>query len=301
MDEEKSLTERFEAHRNRLRAVAYRMLGSQTEADDAVQEAWLRLHRSDSSDIDNLGAWLTTVVARVCLDQLRSRQARAQVPLDAPETRAVAGDERAIDPEQELLLADSIGPALLVVLDTLAAAERVAFVLHDLFGIPFEEIATVLGRSPVATRQLASRARRRVQGAGTDPDSDRRRQQEIVDAFLTASRAGDFDALVALLAPDVVVRADELAVRTAAANQTAGAPGLSRDLRGARAVAESFKGRAKGAQRALLDGAPGAVWSVRGKMRAAFLFTVENGRIVEIELAMEPERLAELEVALLDQ
>ena len=321
MDEEKSLTERFRSppRPTPRRGVPDARLaeafvvhgptchtpptwtGVRTEADDAVQEAWIRLDRSDGDDIDNLGAWLTTVVAHVCLDLLRARQTRPQVSLDAvgPE----AGQAPGRDVEQELLLADSLGPALLVVLDTLAPAERVAFVLHDMFAISFDEIAAVLGRSPVATRQLASRARRRVQGAPADPAdpaADQRRQREIVDAFLAASRAGNFDALVAVLAPDVVVRADELAVRAAAANQTAGAPALARETRGAQAVAAAFKGRARGARRALIDGAPGAVWVLRGQVRAAFLFTIEDECIVDIALTMDPTRLAEMNVALLE-
>ncbi len=300
MDEERSLTERFESHRGRLRAVAYRMLGSDSEAEDAVQEAWLRLSRSDAAEVANLGGWLTTVVARVCLDLLRARQSRAQVPLEAAGPEPAAAAASAIDPEQELLLADTIGPALLVVLDSLAPAERVAFVLHDMFAISFDEIAAIVGRSPVAARQLASRARRRVQGGAVDPAADRGRAREVVDAFLAASRAGDFDALVAVLAPDVVVRADALAVDTAAANQWGGAPPLAREIRGAAAVAATFKGRARGARRAFINREPAAVWSVAGQLRAAFLFTIDRDRVLEIDLVMEPARLATLDVALLD-
>src|SRR5256885_11451483 len=215
MDERDWLVERFEAHRTHLRAVAYRMLGSATEADDAVQESWLRLSRTDTSDVDNLGGWLTTVVARVCLDMLRSRTARREEPLGTHLPDGTAGPDHGLDPEQEALLADSMGPALLVVLETLAPAERLAFVLHDMFAMPFDEIAPIVGRSPDATRQLASRARRRVQGA-TMSDVDLTRQREVVDAFLAASRGGDFDALLAVLDPDVVVRADSAAVEAGA-------------------------------------------------------------------------------------
>src|ERR671917_851287 len=230
------LARRFEENRTHLRAVAYRMLGSQSEADDAVQEAWLRLSRSDTSGVENLGGWLTTVVGRVCLNMLRSRRSRREQFLGEPlgETSGarmpdpIVDSEDGIDPEHQALLADGVGLALLVVLETLSPAERLAFVLHDTFGVPFDEIAPIVGRSPGATRQLASRARRRVQGAAPAPDADLARQREVVDAFLAASRAGDFDALVAMLDPDVVRRADIGAVRA----------GLSREVRGARAVAE---------------------------------------------------------------
>ena len=215
MDEHEWLAEQFEANRTHLRAVAYRMLGSLSEADDAVQEAWLRLSRSDTSGVENLGGWLTTVVARVCLDMLRSRKSRREEPLGAHVPDPMVSREDGIDPEHEALLADSVGLALLVVLETLAPAERVAFVLHDMFDLPFDEIAPIVGRSPTAARQLASRARRRVQGAATVPDADLTRQREVVDAFLAASRGGDFDALLALLDPDVVLRADRAPCRRA--------------------------------------------------------------------------------------
>ena len=228
MDEHDWLAERFEANRTHLRAVAYRMLGSLSEADDAVQEAWLRLSRSDTSGVENLGGWLTTVVARVCLDMLRSRKSRREEPLGAHVPEPIVSREDGIDPEHEALLADSVGLALLVVLETLAPAERLAFVLHDMFAVPFDEIAPIVGRSPAAARQLASRARRRVQGAATAPDADLTRQREVVDAFLAASRGGDFDALLAVLDPDVVLRADRAAVQA----------GASREVRGAAAVAE---------------------------------------------------------------
>src|SRR3989441_13163523 len=253
MNEHELLAERFEANRSHLRKVAYRMLGSPTDAEDAVQEAWLRLSRSGTSGVENLGGWLTTVVARVCLDMLRSRKSRREEPFDARVPEPLAAREDPIDPEHEALLADSIGLALLVVLETLAPAERVAFVLHDMFDLPFDEIAPIVGRSPTAARQLASRARRRVQGAATVPDADLTRQREVVDAFLAASRGGDFDALLAVLDPDVVLRADRAAV----------AAGASGEVRGAPAVARQFSGRARVAQPALVNGAAGAEWAPR--------------------------------------
>ncbi len=290
MDQREWLEKVFQDNRIHLRKVAYRMLGSRAEAEDAVQESWIRLSRSDVGGVENLGGWLTTVTARVCLDMLRSRKSRATELPDQTDDRG--------DPERELLLADSVATALLLVLETLAPAERVAFVLHDMFELPFDEIARIVGRSEAATRQLASRARRRVQGADPARDADRHHQREIVDAFLAASRNGDFAALLAVLAPDVVVRADDQAVKTAAANKWGGAPSLASEIRGAAAVAETFKGRARGAQPALINGDAGAVWAVRGQPRAAFLFTVEGDQIVAIELVMDPDRLRELEVTL---
>jgi RNA polymerase sigma-70 factor (ECF subfamily) len=282
MSEHNWLAERFEAQRTHLQAVAYRMLGSQSEADDAVQESWLRLSRSEAGAIDNLGGWLTTAVARICLDMLRSRRARREAPLDPLVAEPVATSETGSDPEHEALLADSVGLALLVVLETLAPAERVAFVLHDVFAVPFDEIAPIVGRSPGAARQLASRARRRVQAA-TLPDPDISRQREIVDAFLEASRKGDFDALLAVLDPNVVLRADPAAVQT----------GASREVLGARAVAETFSGRARFAQPALVDGAAGAVWAPGGQPRVAFSFSLTGGKIVGIDLIADPERLSQ--------
>jgi RNA polymerase sigma-70 factor (ECF subfamily) len=281
------LAERFEAHRAHLRAVAYRMLGSPSEADDAVQEAWLRVSRADTGQVENLGGWLTTVVARVSLDMLRARGARREEPLDGhlPDPAALLAEST--DPEQEALLADAVGPALLVVLDTLTPGERLAFVLHDLFGVPFDEIAAILGRSPAAARQLASRARRRVRGADPDPGADRRRQRRVVDAFLAAARDGDFDALVALLDPDVVLRADAAALRV----------GAVADARGAEDVASTFVGRARVARPALVDGAPGAVWAPGGQPRVAFAFSFAGGRIAAIELVADPERLRQVELA----
>jgi RNA polymerase sigma factor (sigma-70 family) len=289
MDEREWLAERFEANRTHLRAVAYRMLGSLTEADDAVQEAWLRLSRSDTNGVENLGGWLTTVVARVCLDILRSRDSRREEPWGAHGPEPIVSGEDGIDPEQEALLADSVGPALLVVLETLTPAERLAFVLHDMFDVPFDEIATIVGRSPAAARQLASRARRRVQGA-TVPDVDLTRQRQVVAAFLAASRDGDFEGLIAALHPDVVLRADRAAVDM----------GASREVRGAEAVAATFSGRARFARPALVDGAVGAVWAPGGRPGVVFGFTITRGKIIEIDLVADPERLRRLDLAVLD-
>jgi RNA polymerase sigma factor (sigma-70 family) len=288
MDERDWLAERFEENRTHLRAVAYRMLGSVNEADDAVQEAWLRLSRSGTSDVENLGGWLTTIVARVCLDLLRSRKSRREEPLGVRLPEPIVSREDGVDPEHEALLADSVGPALLVILETLAPAERLAFVLHDMFDVPFEEIATIVGRSPAAARQLASRARRRVRGA-EGPDGDLTRQREVVDAFLAASRGGDFDALLEVLDPDVVLRADVAAVQM----------GASRVVRGAAAVADTFSGRARAAQPALVNGAVGLMWASGGRPRVVFGFTIVRGKIVEIDMVADPERLGQLDLALL--
>jgi RNA polymerase sigma factor (sigma-70 family) len=265
--------------------------GSRNEADDAVQEAWLRLSRSDTGDVENLDGWLTTVVARVCLDILRTRRSRREEPLGEHQPEAIAGRDDRIDPEQEALLADSVGPALLVVLETLAPAERIAFVLHDLFSVPFEEIARIVGRSPAAGRQLASRARRRVRGAATDADADRIRQRQIVDAFLAASRGGDFGSLLALLDPDAVLRADPAAVRM----------GATREVRGAPAVAETFAGRARVAQPALVGGAVEAVWAPGGRPRVVFGFTIEGDKVVQIDLVADPDRIRQLDVTFLNE
>src|SRR5207249_3569301 len=293
VDEAGWLAERFEESRGHMRAVAYRMLGSRSEADDAVQEAWLKLSRSDTGGVENLRGWLTTVVARVCLDMLRSRRSRREEPLDAHEPEPVG------DADHDAMLADSVGVALLVVLKTLAPAERVAFVLHDMFDLPFDEIAPIVGRSPTAARQLASRARRRVQGADTRTNAGHARRRKIVDAFLAASRSGNFDALLAVLDPNVVLRADSAAVRMAAARQAVGAPKLAPELRGAPAVAESLSGRAEAAQPALINGAPGLVWAPGGKPRAAFTFTIVRHKIVRIDLIADPEYLRRLDVTLL--
>ena len=293
MDERESLARRFEAHRAHMRAVAFRLLGSTTEADDAVQEAWLRASRAGTGDVGNLGGWLTTVVSRVCLNMLEARQSRREEPLDLhaaePVVRATGGP----DPAHEVLLADAVGPALLVVLETLGPAERLAFVLHDVFGVPFDEIATIVGRSPVAARQLASRARRRVQGSAAMPDADPARQRPIVEAFLAAARDGDFGALLALLDPGVVLRADRAAVARPRA-------GLEGEVRGATAVARAFTGRAKGAQPALVDGAVGAVWASGGTPRGVFEFTIVSGSIIAIDVLADSAQLQELEVQILD-
>lgn len=275
------LVDRFEAHRAHLRAVAYRMLGSQGEADDAVQEAWLRLSRSDTSDIENLGGWLTTVVARVSLDKLRSRASRREEPAGAHLPDHIESPTAGSDPEHEALLADTVGSALLVILDSLSPAERLAFVLHDMFAVPFDEIGAIVGRSSNAAKQLASRARHKVQGSGPVPDADPTRQREVVDAFLAASRNGDFDALVALLDPDVALQADSAAVRM----------GSPEEVRGATAVAGTFSGRALGAQAALIDGAVGVVWAVGGRPKVAWDFTITRGKIVHIDMLAAPDSL----------
>ncbi len=274
------LAERFEAQRPRLTAVAHRMLGSASEADDAVQEAWLRLSRTDSDAIENLPAWLTTVVSRVCLNVLQSRRAHPELPFEQEVPEAAAGP----DPEHEALLADSIGLALLVVLETLTPAERVAFVLHDMFAVPFEEIAPIVGRNAPATRQLASRARRRVQGRDEDGDPDVVRQARLVEAFLAAARGGDFAGLLALLDPEVVLRADAAAVDL-------GAPA---EARGAEPVGE-FARMARGARAAVLDGTPVAVWMPGGRPRVVYRFRVAGDKIVEIDLIADPARLSRLE------
>jgi RNA polymerase sigma-70 factor (ECF subfamily) len=290
MNERDYLADQFEEHRAHLRGVAYRMLGSLGEVDDAVQEAWLRLSRADAADIENLGGWLTTVVARVCLDILRSRQSRREEPLtpDAPEP--VATGTRGSSPEQEAVLADSVGLALLVVLDRLAPAERLAFVLHDMFAVPFEEIAPIVGRSAEATRQLASRARRRVRGGGT-PDADLVRQREVVEAFIAALRAGDFEGLLGVLDPDLVVRADM------------GGPSAPTEIRGAAAWAKgavTYGHMARLTRPALVDGAIGVVVAPQGKLVRALRFTIANGKITEIEIIGNPARLGELEVSTVD-
>jgi RNA polymerase sigma factor (sigma-70 family) len=293
MNQTDSLAAQFEKNRSHLRAVAYRMLGSLSEADDAVQEAWLKLNRSDAGGIDNLGGWLTTVVARVCLDMLRSRNARREDPLeghvDAPPP---AAKSRALDPEQETLLAESVGLALLVVLSTLDPAERIAFVLHDLFAMPFEEIAAIVGRSPAATRQLASRARRRVQGADTASGADLAGQRKVVDAFLAALRARDFHALVAVLDPNVVITADAVAQPVEAMREIRGAENWAK---GAIAAARG----ARAARPALIDGAVGLVIAPQGRLFRALRFTLAEGRITAIEVIGDPERLRHLDLAIL--
>jgi RNA polymerase sigma-70 factor (ECF subfamily) len=294
MDENQWLAERFEENRPHLRAVAHRMLGSLAEADDAVQDAWLRFSRSDTSEVANLGGWLTTIVARVCLNMLQSRRSRREEPLDEQVPAASGG----IDPEREAVLADSVGSALLVVLDTLAPAERLAFVLHDMFAIPFDDIAPIIERSPAAARQLASRARRRVQGVAAPP-ADLTRRREVVEAFLAASRKGDFEGLLAVLDPDIVLRADAVTVAAAEAGRATGAPALVREIRGVTAVVDTFAGRAQHAQPALIDGAAGLVWAPDGKVRAVFDFTITDGKIVAIELLSDPELVRGLDVTIL--
>jgi RNA polymerase sigma-70 factor (ECF subfamily) len=292
MDDAKWLTGEFAAHRTRLRKVAYRMLGSVSEADDAVQETWLRVSGVDARSVENMGGGLTTIVGRVCLDMLRARvrTSRREEPLDALELKLAAGAENVVDLEQEAMLADSIGFALLVVLERLPPAERVAYVLHDMFDLPFEEIASIVGRSVEATRQLASRACRRVQGGKAVPEANRTRQRQIVEAFLMASRAGDFDALVAVLDPDVVLRADETAARSEAGIEIRGASTIA-----GRALA--FSGRAPATRLVLVNGAVGAAWFADGEPAIVFVFTVDDEKILEIELIANPERLRGLDLA----
>jgi RNA polymerase sigma factor (sigma-70 family) len=290
MDDHDRLAEHFQAHRGHLRAVAYRMLGSLAEADDAVQESWLRLGRADTTAVGNLGGWLTTVVARICLDMLRARRARREEPLDSRLPDPVVGPGDGLGPEDQALLAEGVGLALQVVLGTLTPAERLAFVLHDLFAVPFDEIGAILGRSPAATRQLASRARRRVRGAAPAPDADLAGQRQVVDAFLAAAGGGDVDALVALLDPEVVLRADH------------GAAAL-REVRGARAVASSalgFAWLARSARPALVNGAAGVVATPRGRPFSVLGFTVAGGRIAAIDILADPARVRALDLAVLD-
>jgi RNA polymerase sigma-70 factor (ECF subfamily) len=290
MDEHEWLAAQFEANRTHLQAVAYRMLGSLSEADDAVQESWLRLSRSDTSGIENLGGWLTTVVARICLDMLRSRNSRREESLEAVVSESIESREEGIDPEQEVLLADSVGLALLVVLDTLPPAERLAFVLHDIFAVPFDEIAPIVERSETAARQLASRARRRVRGAETAKPADLERQRAVVDAFLAASRTGNFEALLTVLDPDVVFRHDLTAVPA----------GASPEVHGAAFVARQFSGRAQGARTALVDGAVTAIVASRRQLFLVLNFTIRNDKILEIEAVADPARLRQLHLAVLD-
>jgi RNA polymerase sigma-70 factor (ECF subfamily) len=294
MTDSDRLAEGFEKNRPQLRAVAYRMLGSLAEADDAVQEAWLRFSRSDSSGVDNLGAWLTTIVARVCLNMLRSRKARREDPLDVYVPDPVISRVDGTNPEDEVLLADSVGLALQVVLDTLTPAERLAFILHDMFDLPFDEIAPIVGRPPATARQLASRARRRVHGAdvhGAEPDIAR--QREVVDAFFAAAHRGDFDALVAVLDPDVVLRSDGGTAR----------PQLSILLHGAAAVARKTLTIATATAPklpALVNGAAGVVITFGGQPIAVMGFTISRGKIVEIDAVADPERLRRLDLAVID-
>jgi len=290
MSDREYLADRFGEHRTHLRSVAYRMLGSSAEVDDAVQEAWLRLSRTDASGIDNLGGWLTTVVARVCLDMLRSRTSRREEPLSPDGSEPVTTGSSGSNPEQEALLADSVGVALLVVLDRLAPAERLSFVLHDMFGVPFEEIGPIVGRSAEAARQLASRARRRVRGGATAPGPEMAKQREVIEAFVSALRAGDFEGLLAVLDPDLVVRADM-------------APGASTEIRGAAAWARgavAYGHLAQMTRPAFVNGAIGIVVAPKGRLVRALRFTIADGRITAIDVIGNPARLAELEVSVID-
>ena len=289
MSESKDLTKLFESHRSHLRAVAYRMLGSASEADDAVQEAWLRLNSSNTSEVANLGGWLTTVVSRVCLDMLRSRRSRREEALDAEVVEPIADTQS--DPEQEALLADSVGVALLVVLEMLSPAERVAFVLHDVFDLPFDEIAPIVDRTPDAARQLASRARRRVRGGEITSNSDFQNQRVVVDAFLAALRAGDFEGLLAVLDPDVVVRMDA-------------APGAPREFRGAanwaRGATAAFSPFARFVHPAVVNGSVGLVFAPGGKLSRVLSFTLANGKITQVEIITDRDRLQQLDLSVLD-
>ncbi|MFG2721415.1 sigma-70 family RNA polymerase sigma factor [Streptomyces sp. NPDC048416] len=303
MDDAEHFARRFEEHRGHLRAVAYRMLGSLSEAEDALQEGWLRASRADSGAVDNMGGWLTTIVARICLNMLRARGTRREAPLDVAEYEyeygygyvhvpdPLLGPVDGPDPEQEVLLADSVGLALMVVLETLTPAERLAFVLHDMFAVPFDEVATVVDRTPAATRQLASRARRRVRGQAPSRAADRARQREVVDAFISAARGGDFEALLALLDPDVVLRAD------------AGALPTTKLVRGARAVAgqaAAFRGLAAHNEPVLVNGAPGIVATSGGRALSVLAFTVgPAGKITELNILADPNRLQTLNLPFL--
>jgi len=289
MSDPNILASQFEGNRAHLRAVAYRMLGSLSEAEDAVQEAWLKLSRADTRDVENLRGWLTTVVARVCLDMLRARKSRPDQPQDVSGSTQDAPAPVA-DAESEALMADSVGLALLVVLQTLAPPERIAFVLHDMFDLSFDEIGPIVGRSPTAARQLASRARRRVQGSKETPNADLNEHREVIDAFLAAARSGNFDGLVALLDRNVVFRADSTATRL-------GGPG---EIRGAEAVARSFSGRAQSARSVLVDGAVGVVVAPRGRLLLVLNVAIANGKITTIEAIADPERLARTELATLN-
>jgi RNA polymerase sigma factor (sigma-70 family) len=293
-----SLSARFEENRPHLRAVAYRMLGSTSETEDAVQETWLRIARAGPGAVDNLGGWLTTVITRVCLDMLRARKTRENAaPAMAAEGAGAAPEPT--DPEREVLLADAVGSAMMIVLDTLSPAERVAFVLHDLFALSFEDIGAIVGRSAVATRQLASRARRLVQGAG-ERETELPSQREVAQAFMAASRDGNLEAVLAVLDPDVVLRVDSVAVKAAAANEAKGAPRLVPEVRGAADVARVFLGSAQAARPVLVDGTPGAAWAPGGHPRALWAFKVEQGRIVEMQFIADAKAIARLEVLLLD-
>jgi RNA polymerase sigma factor (sigma-70 family) len=298
MDQQSWLNERFEENRPRLRGVAYRMLGSLSEAEDAVQEAWLRLSRIDTATVDNLGGWLTTVVSRVCLDMLRSRKSRREEPIDAQVTEPSVVRGEGADPEGEAVLADSVGVALLVVLDTLTPAERLSFVLHDLFAMPFDEIGSIIGRSPAAAKMLASRARRRVRGSPAPSDAGTVRQQEVVEAFLRAVRAGDIEGLLAVLDPDAVIRIDA-AARIDAPPEEAG---KAREVRGASMWAKQFIALSRGlrfVQPALINGSVGLIFAPRGKLSKVTTFSFTNTKVTRIEIIGDPARLRELDIAVL--
>jgi len=299
MDQQSWLTERFEEDRPRLRGVAYRVLGSLSEAEDAVQEAWLRLNRIDAATVDNLGGWLTTVVSRVCLDMLRSRKSRREEPIGAQVTEPSVVRGEGADPEGEAVLADSVGVALLVVLDMLTPAERLAFVLHDLFGMPFDEIGSIVGRSPAAAKQLASRARRRVRGSPALSDAGRARQREVVEAFVRAVRAGDLEGLLAVLDPDAVIRIDGAARIAAGA---AAAADTARELRGASTWAKQMIALSRGlrfVQPALINGSVGLILAPRGQLSRVLTFTFANAKVTRVEVIGDPARLRELDIAVL--
>lgn len=295
MEKNDWLTKSFEESRQHLEAVAYKMLGSKNDAEDAVQEAWLRLNKTQSDQIENLAGWLTTVVARICLDTLRSRKSKRETSLEQEPIKAEEPNQ-----ETDLLVADSVGPALLVVLDTLSPTERTSFVLHDIFEVPFEEVAKVIDRTEVATRQLASRARRRIKGQSVsteDPD----RQKEVVEAFLTASRDGNFSALMNLLHPDIVLRADDEAIKISSANKAKGAPQFEREIRDANHIASLFKGKATAARLALINGEVGTSFAIDGKPVVTFCFTVEGGKITKIDVIMNRKQLNQSEIYFIEQ
>jgi RNA polymerase sigma-70 factor (ECF subfamily) len=298
MDDQTWLTERFEENRPRLRGVAYRMLGSLSEAEDAVQEAWLRLNRTETNTIENMVGWLTTVVSRVCLDMLRSRKSRREEPIGPPATEPVVGRGDATNPEGEAMFADSVGVALLVVLDTLTPAERIVFVLHDLFAVPFEEIGSIVGRSPAAAKQLASRARRRVRGSPTPSDASRSRQRELVEAFLKAAREGDLEGLLAVLDSDAVIRIDAPARIDAPPEEA----GTARELRGASTWAKQLIALSRGlrfVQPALIDGSVGLILAPRGQLSKAMIFTFTNAKVTRLDVIGDPARLRQLDIAVL--
>jgi RNA polymerase sigma-70 factor (ECF subfamily) len=296
MDKKDWLAKNFEESRQHLKAIAHQMLGSSGEAEDAVQETWLRLSRTNSEEIENLRGWLTTVVARVCLDMLRSRKSKREDPLDDVSDNQA---DTSGPPEAKFLIADSVGPALLLVLEILTPAERIAFVLHDIFDVSFEEIALIVDRTEEATRQLASRARRRIRGANT-PLEDKERQREIVSAFITAARDGNFEALIQVLHPDVVLRADATAVKMAEANKSRGAPQFKSVISGAKTVADTFKGKAAAAQLAWINGEAGGTWAPGGKPVVAFCFKISGGKISEIEIAMDKDKLEKSEIKIIE-